>query len=302
MITRHSTVLALFCGSGLLLAGCQSTSTMRQEAAYTVDPTFASFDLDEQHDSNLSYLLEKYDGDGDGRIARSEYDRENDRFDRLDSDGDGFITKEDFQRGGGGMMARMSAMRIQRVLAGYFQDDTQVSSITLDELERSYSEFDANDDDIIDRDEFAKLAPSRKVELPGGDSPMMQRMMGDIDPWDTILENVDADEDGNLARSELLAFFNENAEDGEWAIRNRMGGRRGGRGGFDGRDRGDRGDRGNRGGDSQPDEGYSEPQDGAMIGDMAPDFTLSPPDGGRTVSLSSYRNNLPVALIFGSYT
>ena len=289
MITRHSTGLAVFCGCGLLLAGCQSTSTMRQEAAYTIDPSLASFDTEEQYDSNLSYLLEKYDGDGDGRIARSEYDRENDRFDRLDSDGDGFITDDDFQRGGGGMMARMGSMRIQRVIAGYFQDDAQLSSITLDELERSYSEFDANDDEIIDRDEFAKLAPSRKVELPGGDSPMMQRMLGDIDPWDTILENVDADEDGNLARSELLAYFNENAEDGEWVIRNPMRGHGGGRGN---RQRG--------GGDDS--QGYVEPTDGAMIGDMAPNFTLSPPDGGRTVSLSSYRNNLPVALIFGSYT
>jgi len=294
MITRHATGLAVFCGSGLLLVGCQSTSTMRQEAAYTINPSLASFDTEEQYDSNLSYLLEKYDGDGDGRIARSEYDRQNDRFDRLDSDGDGFITNEDLQRGGG-MIARMRTMRTQRVIAGYFQDDTQVSRLTLDELERSYSDFDANDDDIIDRGEFADLASSRKVELPGDDSPMMQRMMGDNDPWETILKKVDTDEDGSLARSELLAFFNEHAEDGEWTVRNRMGRGHGGGGGGSG---GGGGGHGNQ----QQDASDAEPQDGAMMGDMAPDFTLSPPDGGRTVSLSSYRNNLPVALIFGSYT
>ncbi len=66
---------------------------------------------------------------------------------------------------------------------------------------------------------------------------------------------------------------------------------RGGRGGMDG---------GPDGGDES--EGYVEPTDGAMLGDMAPDFSLQPPNGGNTITLSSFRNNLPVALIFGSYT
>ncbi len=42
---------------------------------------------------------------------------------------------------------------------------------------------------------------------------------------------------------------------------------------------------------------------GPKVGTVAPDFTLSPPDGGPAVTLSSFRDrNLPVALIFGSYT
>ena len=41
---------------------------------------------------------------------------------------------------------------------------------------------------------------------------------------------------------------------------------------------------------------------GAAEGELAPDFALQPPDGGPTVMLSSFRKNLPVALIFGSYT
>jgi len=41
---------------------------------------------------------------------------------------------------------------------------------------------------------------------------------------------------------------------------------------------------------------------GVPEGQMAPDFTLMPPEGGKTVTLSSFRRNVPVALIFGSYT
>ena len=37
-------------------------------------------------------------------------------------------------------------------------------------------------------------------------------------------------------------------------------------------------------------------------GDMAPDFTLKSPDGKREVTLSDYRGEKPVALVFGSYT
>ena len=37
-------------------------------------------------------------------------------------------------------------------------------------------------------------------------------------------------------------------------------------------------------------------------GDPAPDFTLSSPDGARTVTLSTFRGKRPVVLVFGSYT
>ena len=42
--------------------------------------------------------------------------------------------------------------------------------------------------------------------------------------------------------------------------------------------------------------------DGPPVGARAPDFALAPPDGGRTVRLSAWRGQKPVALIFGSYT
>lgn len=297
--------LAIVCGSGLLLVGCQSSSTMRQKAAYTVDPSLASFDTEEQHDTKLSYLLDKYDGDGDGRIARSEYDRESDRFDRLDSDEDGFITDADFR--GGDAQAQFMA---SRVLAGHFQTDDVNETLTLEELESAIASYDSDADGVVSAAEFSSHAADRKVTLPGDDIPMIQRMTPD-DPYASMVEQADENQDGSLDSTELIAFFESNAEDGEMTIRNPFGdrnrrrgrggmGRRGGREGMRGRG-GMRGGRGGMdGGDDS--EGYGEPTDGAMIGDMAPDFALQPPNGGETVTLSSFRNNLPVALIFGSYT
>ena len=37
-------------------------------------------------------------------------------------------------------------------------------------------------------------------------------------------------------------------------------------------------------------------------GDLAPDFTLTDISGTESVTLSNYREQKPVALIFGSYT
>ncbi len=38
------------------------------------------------------------------------------------------------------------------------------------------------------------------------------------------------------------------------------------------------------------------------VGDMAPDFELTDVTGERTVTLSQFRGERPVALIFGSFT
>jgi hypothetical protein len=37
-------------------------------------------------------------------------------------------------------------------------------------------------------------------------------------------------------------------------------------------------------------------------GSLAPDFTLQPRGGGESITLSSFRDKSPVALVFGSYT
>ena len=51
--------------------------------------------------------------------------------------------------------------------------------------------------------------------------------------------------------------------------------------------------------------GKSRPRraaDRLKAGDLAPNFTLSSPDGKQTITLRDYRGKKPVALVFGSYT
>jgi len=38
------------------------------------------------------------------------------------------------------------------------------------------------------------------------------------------------------------------------------------------------------------------------VGDLAPDFTLSDISGTETITLSEFRGEKPVALVFGSFT
>ena len=40
----------------------------------------------------------------------------------------------------------------------------------------------------------------------------------------------------------------------------------------------------------------------SRVGDLAPDFELRDPDGANPVRLSDYREQKPVALVFGSFT
>lgn len=269
---------------GILIAGCESNSTMKQTALYTINEEIVPVDYAGVHDTNLSYMLEKYDADSDGRIAEAEYDRGSTAFTRLDKNSDGFISDDDFQSGG--MQRQMDGMIAQRYFAAYFQDDEENDKLTQPELLLAIDAYDTNSDGTVSAKEFAALSGERKVSLPGDESPMMSRMMGDADPFEKILGQADGDKDGSLTSNEMVTYFYDNAKDEEWTIRNPMGGRR----------------RGNRGGGGQQAAAAEEPQDGAMMGEIAPDFTLSPPDGGETVMLSSFQGNVPVALIFGSYT
>ena len=99
--------------------------------------------------------------------------------------------------------------------------------------------------------------------------------MRDVEPWAALIAVIDTDEAGLIASAEFVAFFTDR-DDGDlvWTL-----------------------DRSRRGGAAR-----SRPTSGPPAGEPAPDFALRPANGGPTVTLSSFRKNLPVALIFGSYT
>lgn len=255
--------------AGLALAGCQSGSNQ-----VTLGQVSAPMELDDSVDSSWVYLAHKYDVDGDGRITVQEYQREGGRFDRLDRNEDGVVTEADFERRPGRREGMMRGMRAQRLVAAYFQID-EPGSLALDELEQAVAAYDDNGDGLIGEAEFAAHAEDRKVEVPGGDSRMMRRAMGDVEPWEVLVVTLDTDEDGQIAAAEFVAFFKDR-DDGDlvWSL-----------------------DRSRRGGAAR-----SRPMSGAPEGETAPDFALRPANGGPTVTLSSFEESLPVALIFGSYT
>jgi len=275
----NSTLMSGLVLTGIVLTGCHSASMTGSDAHMgQVAPPMA---LDDTVDSTWVYLKQKYDVDGDGRIIPAEYDREGGRFDRLDRDKDGTLTAADFERDPDQRRNMMRGMRAQRLVAVYFQVDDP-GTLSLDELEQAVAAYDADGDDAIDEAEFAAGAEDRRVEVPGGESRMIRRAMRDVEPWAALLVAIDVDEDGVITSAEFVAFFKAR-DDGDlvWSF-DRSSGRRGGARG--------------RGG------GADRAAGGAAEGELAPDFALQPPEGGPTVMLSSFRKNLPVALIFGSYT
>ncbi len=271
----NSTLLSGLVLTGIVLSGCQSASMTGSDAHMgQVAPPMA---LDDTVDSTWVYLKQKYDDDGDGRIMPAEYDREGGRFDRLDRDKDGAITAADFERDRGQRRGMMRGMRAQRMVAVYFQVDDP-ATLTLDELGQAVAAYDADGDSGIDEAEFLAKAEDRKVDVPGGNSRMIRRAMRDVEPWAALAVAIDVDENGVITSAEFVAFFKDR-DDGDlvWSF-DQSCGRRGGS------------------------RGAGRAASGAAEGELAPDFALQPPDGGPTVMLSSFRKNLPVALIFGSYT
>jgi Ca2+-binding EF-hand superfamily protein len=253
--------------AGMLVPGCESTPAAEPGA-------MAPMDVTGDMDSTWEYLAVRYDTNGDGRITEIEYARVGGRFDRLDHDGDGAITAADFESGGG-QAAMMRGMRAQMVVARYFQSaDGATNRLELEELRVAVAAYDTNGDGTIDAAEFAAAAEGRRVSVPGGDSRMMRRAMRDVDPWEALVDGIDADADETLSDGEMVAFFKDR-DDGDlvWQLR----------------------DPGSRSPRAQRPSGPPE-------GELAPDFTLLPPEGGSPVTLSSFRGNLPVALVFGSYT
>ncbi len=265
-------------GLVILVSACQSSPNV------TSDPVDARWEADEvapmaldgSVSSNWAYLLSKYDGDGDQRIEFAEYNRDRDNFDRLDRDDDGVLSIEDFpaldEESFRGFYRDQRALR---VLGAHFQADEDTAELRLEELEWMIMTYDLDYDDAIDAEEFAAGAEEHRREVDDGDDSGTERaMMGDYDAWEVLIEAVDDDGDGRLATRELVAFFNER-DDGDQVLSM-------------------------RGGASE--EARRPDTSGVLEGEMAPDFSLEPPDGGERVTLSSFRGKKPVALVFGSYT
>ena len=217
----------------------------------------------------FAQLAERYDQDENGEISPSEYPRGEQAFANLDRDGDGVLTPADFRnrrsRGGAPNPETMREIIAQRIVLG--ADGDGDATITTEEWSTFVADLSVSDDGVVDRDALRTLVPRR---MPGS----MLR---------TLAKSLDQNGDDKVQLGEIRAMFSNLDRDGDGTVRGGELGRRGTRSRRGGRDR-------------------SEP-DLPVAGDPAPDFELTyAVDSERTVRLSSFRGDKPVALIFGSYT
>lgn len=236
-----------------------------------------------------SFLAERHDKDGDGKITAAEYDRGEAQYTRLDRNEDGTITVADFERGGrgmGGMRRQMRSMYMDsermapRILHRYFQATAGAGedALTKAAFEKALAAYDVNGNETVERNEFEKESQERGARPIEG--------VGEYDRYRHLLAVADGDENETLSFDELLGFFASKDADGDLQLAGAEVGR-------------SMGGRGGRGRMNDPTTWSGPPE-----GEMAPDFQLARTGSGGfgNVTLSSFRGNKPVALIFGSYT
>ncbi|MHC5211291.1 MAG: EF-hand domain-containing protein [Planctomycetota bacterium] len=257
-----------------------------------------------------TYLARRYDADGNGRITRDEYTRGDTTFARLDHDGDGAITATDWEgrEPSPEEQARRDALAARAVALLTLQADQERDVLTRGELEASVTAGDADGDGVLQREELeARLEAGAVRRAP----PMVAMLVAGRDPAELLVGAVDTDGDGALALPEFLAWFDAQDPEatGRWTaddLRRALGGIAGpergagrGAGRGPGRGRGREPGGGAEGGRRGPRDDGPEL---ATQGRTAPDFTLQREHGGETMTLSSFVDDRPVALIFGSFT
>lgn len=129
------------------------------------------------------------------------------------------------------------------------------------------------------------------VEAPVALDPAIETV------WAYLRERYDADEDGRISAAEYTRDAEQFAHwdvDGDGTLSAADFEDSSGDASASGRSRQAR---------SRQGRGTLEPApEVAQEGRLAPDFSLTSPDGETTYSLASFRGKKPVALIFGSYT
>jgi thiol-disulfide isomerase/thioredoxin len=224
-----------------------------------------------------SFLAERYDRDGDGRVVAAEYPRKAARFEALDADRDGALTRADFEA-----PTRMDAYVAEFVwtrialaaapapaAAAGEGEGRRAGPPDLDEasLARAFSRVDADGDGRVREPELAEaLAAAERV--PTDAMPDFPR---GVRPFPSLLAVADPDASGDVTLAEVEAWRAARAAEPE------------------------------EGPPPDPERAKARAR-GVPVGEPAPDFTLPRSDGGGDVSLLSFRGVRPVVLVFGSHT
>lgn len=221
-----------------------------------------------QYEDVLSYLRDRYDTDGDGKISPEEHGRSAHSFAQLDKNKSGFIDADDFSNEKTGGRLRKPD-RAKLVIARYLQADQDGTRLDETELAGSLSAADADKDQILSEEEFLCLvldpAPGPKLVRAGD-----KRLLEGIDPWQALLAVLDEDGSGDIDHARLMAFHAQRGGARAWVW-------------------------------EEPEAPTEQGPGRPLTGLKAPEFALEPFTGGPPVALSSLRGR-PVALIFGSYT
>ncbi|MEE8104504.1 MAG: hypothetical protein V3T86_03110 [Planctomycetota bacterium] len=250
----------------LLLAGCATNRAVTpDEPAEKVNVA----PMATEESTVWEYVRNKYDTDADGFVARAEYDRDTESFERMDRNDDGRLGPDEFTADVVSMK-RMHGWATRIVLIRYFQTEDP-STVTWVEIETVFAGADADGDGVLNEAEFAarkNAMDEMRPPPPGVTAPSAEFL------FLAMLDIVDQDGNRGIALVELRGFFDAGDPDGDgvWEMPKR------------------------------PDGARRKRPMGAPVGQPAPDFTLSTPGGESTVQLSSFRGSKPVALIFGSYT
>ena len=106
----------------------------------------------------------KLDQDSDGRISRSEWQRNEQAFDRMDADKDGFLSKEELRSA-----AREFRGKVRKGLREMDADaDGNISRSEWKGKEETFNRLDTNNDGLLSRDE---LRQARRHGGPGSRRP-----------------------------------------------------------------------------------------------------------------------------------
>ncbi|MEM7204480.1 MAG: hypothetical protein AAF628_29755 [Planctomycetota bacterium] len=218
--------------------------------------------IEDARDERWAFLRRTYDTDADGRITAAEYGRSERTFANLDRDRDGVIAAADFQTAG---------RRGPPNEGGAPAEPRQVARRLID----VYGSFVNRDGEPgISRAEWTDAMAQLELAT---DAPITAASFADLLGQDgktpmarmvgMMFQSLDVDGDGSATAADWSAAFAAADADGNDVI-----------------------------------ESAEAPVTPA-VGQVAPDFTLAhAADAEHTVTLSSYAESKPVALIFGSYT